>query len=236
MKNLSNRATASANTFLSPTTLPDAVYHQIKSLILNGEYRPSQMLRQEELAASLGISRAPLREAMPRLEADGLVISHPRRGYSVRSLDHEEIREIFDLRLLIEGQAAYLATLSRTEEDVAQVRSLMSQMEKMKPTTEAEIRAWSELNFQFHDRLLAPSPRRHFRRVVESLRAAVEPYIRMEITLTGQLDDAEADHREIVEAFAAGKAEQVEKLTREHCEHTATRLIEALKRTMEVSV
>ena len=74
-------------------SLPEVVYRQLREAILNGLYRPAQVLRQEELAARLGVSRAPLREALPRLEADGLVVSSPRRGYSVRSLEPEEIAD-----------------------------------------------------------------------------------------------------------------------------------------------
>ncbi|MFP5496353.1 MAG: GntR family transcriptional regulator [Gammaproteobacteria bacterium] len=213
-------------------TLPDQVYLTLRDAILNGVYRPDHMLRQEALAASLGISRAPLREAMPRLEADGLVVNHPRRGYAVRSLNLGEIEEIFELRLLVEGRAAYLATLHRTQNHIDQLKVLIAQIEAIKPSTEAEIIRWSDLNFEFHDRLLAPSPRRHFRRVVQSLRFAVEPYIRMEISLTGESDDAEHEHRHILDAFIAGDAAQVEHLTKEHCEHTATRLLDALKQRL----
>jgi DNA-binding GntR family transcriptional regulator len=217
----------------SVLSLPEAVYRQIRDAILNGVYQPAQMLRQEEIAARLGVSRAPLREAFPRLEAEGLVTSHPRRGYSVRSLAPAEIREIFDLRVLVEESAAYFATKNRSPDNLATLTSMIERMEALAPRTAAEIATWSDLNFQFHDYLLSLSGRTHFRRVAENLRSAVEPYIRVEIAVTGQLDEAHSDHRQIVEAFAAGDAAKVARLTREHCEHTATRLIDGLTRSRE---
>ena len=228
MTTLSTTETAFPEPRAPSLSLPEVVYRQLREAILNGFYRPAQMLRQEELATRLGVSRAPLREALPRLEADGLVSLHPRRGYSVRSLEPEEIREIFDLRVLVEERAAYFATLYRTDKDVVRLRGLIHQMEEIKQTNAAGIASWADLNFQFHDCLLASSRRLHFRRVAESLRSAVEPYIRVEITFTGQFEEAQVDHRNIVEAFAAGDADRVAQLTRGHCEHTAARLIEGL--------
>ena len=68
-------------------TLPTMVYNKVREAILNGVFGPGQMLRQDEVASKLGVSRSPLREALPRLEADGIVVLHPRRGYAVASLD-----------------------------------------------------------------------------------------------------------------------------------------------------
>src|ERR1700678_483212 len=86
--------------------LPHQVYHQVRRAILNGFFVPGQMLRHEEVAAILGVSRSPLREALPRLEAEGMVVLHPRRGYAVVSLDPTEIAELFDLRILLEVELA----------------------------------------------------------------------------------------------------------------------------------
>src|ERR1700737_928702 len=74
--------------------------------ILSGAFPPGLVLRQEELSRRFGASRVPLREAMPRLEVEGLVVLRPRRGYAVRSLERSEIREIFELRAVVEEHLA----------------------------------------------------------------------------------------------------------------------------------
>ncbi len=214
----------------SHVSLPETVYRELRTAILNGVFRPGQMLRQEELARSLGVSRAPLREALPRLEAEGIVVLHPRRGYAVVSLDPEEIVEIFELRMLVEERAAYLATLQRTEADVVRLGALVASMAAIEPSDPAQIARWSELNFQFHDSLYAASGRRHFRRVASSLRTVVEPYIRVEVGITGELREAQSEHEMLLEGFKAGDAKRVAQLTREHCEHTAKRLLDGLRR------
>jgi DNA-binding GntR family transcriptional regulator len=217
------------NTDLAMATLPDVVYNRLRAAILAGQYRPAQLLRQEELAVSLGVSRAPLREALPRLEADGLVVSQPRRGYTVRALTQEEIVEIFDLRLQLEGSAMAFATQARSERDVKEIDALLTRLEAIHPQTQEEIKVWSELNFEFHDRLLAPCPREFQKKIVRNLRATVEPILRLEIQLTADMSEADAEHRKLFQAFADGDATLAEELSREHFIDTKLRLIDAVK-------
>src|SRR5580692_8644899 len=105
----------------SPETpsLPEIVYRSVRDAILNGVFTPGQMLRQDEMATRLGVSRSPLREALPRLEAEGIVVLHPRRGYAVASLDLHEIAEAFDLRALLETELSRRSIARRTDADIA---------------------------------------------------------------------------------------------------------------------
>lgn len=210
-------------------SLPEVVYRRLHSAILNGVYKPGQMLRQEELARSLGVSRAPLREALPRLEAEGIVVQLPRRGYAVVSLEADEIREIFDLRKLIEAQAASIATRRRTTDDVSRAKDILDRMEALDVTDADQRVQWFVWNSEFHETLLMPSGRRHFLRAIASLRTAVEPYIRVEISLTGNVDAANQEHREIVTAYEAQDVEKMMQLTCDHIEHTAQRLLTGLE-------
>jgi DNA-binding GntR family transcriptional regulator len=191
------------------------------------KFRPGERLNEIELARQLGVSRAPLREALPRLEAEGIVVLNPRRGYSVVSLDPQEIREIFELRALIEETTVREATRQRSDDDVARLRELVARMDAL-PGPDAGLVSWFDLHARFHDALIAPSGRRHFIRTITGLRAVVEPYIRVEVGLTGDVAEAQHEHRELTEAFAAGDADTVARLTRTHIQHTAQRLLAGL--------
>src|SRR5690348_17564342 len=81
--------------------LPEIIYRQLRMDILGGKFKPGQVLRQEELARMFNASRVPLREAMSRLHADGLVVQRPRRGYAVTMLEAHEIVEVFELRIVV---------------------------------------------------------------------------------------------------------------------------------------
>jgi DNA-binding GntR family transcriptional regulator len=209
--------------------LPEQVYHQLRHAILNGFFAPGQMLRQEEVAARLGVSRSPLREALPRLEAEGMVVLHPRRGYAVISLDPAEIFELFDLRILLEGELARHAVERRETADIERVRAIVAEMNNPGLLASDEPRVgWFALNNRFHDALLKPGGHRHHLRALENASALIEPYIRMETNLTGDLHQAQQEHREIADAFAAGDGPLFERLIREHAENTRSRLLVAL--------
>ena len=210
--------------------LPEAVYRQLRMAIVNGLVRPGQPLRQEDIAQQLGVSRGPLREALPRLEAEGMIVSLPHRGYTVVSLAPDEIAEIFELRAMLEATLAGIAAQRRDDQTVEELRSLNSVMQLLAQSTTSEDRMrWFERNYEFHDRLLAPAGRRHHQRILEIVRARAEPYIRMEINLTGNLDEAQEEHRSLLDAFARGDSERLAWLTRQHVQHTASRLLAALR-------
>ncbi|MBB5216605.1 GntR family transcriptional regulator [Parapusillimonas granuli] len=209
-------------------SLPEMVYQRLRSGVLKGEFPPGQILRQEELAQRFGASRVPLREAMTRLETEGLLELRPRRGYAVISLEPEEIQEIFALRAIIEGHAGAAAALARTDKDIKAVKALLLKMEKVSISTPEKANAWLELNSAFHDRIFLSAGLRHVSRVALMLRDMVEPYIRIEIGLTMDVAEAQVEHRQIFDALVAGDSERLGHLSKIHCEHTAARLIKAL--------
>src|SRR5688500_15689005 len=95
---------------LQAASLPDLAYDHLRDAILTGEFKDGADLPQEEIAARLGVSRLPVREALRRLDAEGLVVLRPRRGYVVASLDPEEIEDVLDLQAHLESLAGHAAT------------------------------------------------------------------------------------------------------------------------------
>jgi DNA-binding GntR family transcriptional regulator len=213
-----------------PPVLSDAVYRDLLDHILAGTYKPGQVLRQEELAARYSVSRVPLREAMSRLAADGVLVFRPRRGYAVKTLRTEEIDELFQLRTVIEEHAGRLAAQHRTATHLARVGSILDQMKALDLSNADGVRRWLDLNRQFHAQLFASSGQAHVGRIAAMLRDTVEPYIRIEVMLTGDLAQANAEHQKIFNAFHRGDADGCARLCRVHCEHTAQRLLDGLNK------
>lgn len=211
------------------TLLPDIVYQNLRGKILNGILKPGQRLRQEELSRELDVSRVPLREAMTRLAADGLIVLNPRRGYAVTSLRPSEILEIFELRAVVEEHAAYRAAYARTEVDIAEVERILTASEMIKLNSEKSIERWLQLNYQFHARIIASTGREHLLKFATQLRDTVEPYIRVEMSMTGDVEEAQRDHRQLFEAYRDGDATELARLSREHVEKTARRLLRGLR-------
>lgn len=208
-------------------SLPEFVYGELRRAILNGVFSPGQMLRQEEVAAKMGVSRSPVREALPRLEAEGIVVLHPRRGYAVAEIHPQEIKEVFELRVLLESQIAAQSIANRTEADIARVYALADKMRKISESDidEQALANWSDLNLSFHDALLAPANLSYCMRSFATARGVIEAYIRTEVRLTGDIRQAQLEHAQLARAFVKGDVSEFVALTREHSYHTRDRLL-----------
>lgn len=220
------------NAPLNSQLLPGLIYQRLRLDILNGVFRKGQVLRQEELAQSFQTSRVPLREALSKLEADGLIVLRPRRGYAVSSLDQDAIVEIFELRAVVEAHAGAVAARARSKEDIAVVESILDRIEKLEASRPNFYPEWFALNREFHARIIASSHRSRVARLAANLLDSVEPYIRAEAEhrRIGHVRDADQEHREMFEAFRAGDAGGLAELSRRHVQKAARRLLDALRR------
>ena len=216
-------------------TVSGSLHTRLRDGILKGSFPPGSVLRQEELARRFGASRVPLREAMTRLEAEGLLVLRPRRGYAVLSLDPAEIREIFELRAVVEEHLAGFAAELRTKKDLSGVLHALRRMEQIAAKAPHDAGKWLDANSAFHAALLGAAHQRHAGRFAGMLRDQVEPYIRIEIDLTRETMQAEAEHRQMFQALEEAKAPLLRRLCRQHCENTAARLIAALEARSKVA-
>lgn len=165
---------------------------------------------------------------MRRLESEGLVLSRPRRGFIVAYVSRSEIVDVFDARAVLEARGGYLATRVRTGMDVAEVERLLDDSSEALLDSKKEVRRFFELNGRFHDRLLSPLDRPHLKRMISTLRNAGERYIRMSVKLSEDLTPSNIEHRLIYQAYAAGDADEVARLSHDHCIATMQRLLENL--------
>jgi DNA-binding GntR family transcriptional regulator len=217
--------------------LSEVIYQRLRLDILNGALQRGQLLRQEELAQSFQVSRVPLREALSRLEAEGLIVLRPRRGYAVTSLDLGAIIEIFELRAVVEEHAGAVAARSRTGQDVAEVEAILAKMEALKPKAAGFYPEWFRYNREFHARIIAASHRGRVSRLAANLLDSVEPYVRAEAEhrTTGHVRDADSEHRQMFVAFKAGDSAKLAALGRKHVDSAAQRLLDNMRRNAGAS-
>ncbi len=153
----------------------------------------------------------------------------PRRGYVVAALEPEAIEDIFDIRMMLEERAGYLATLRRGRGDIEAMERLLRSMDGMSIKNAANVHLFAERNRAFHNRLNETSGRAHLCRILLVLRNNVERFIRVGALIAGNIDHVQAEHHAIVDAFRRGEAEEVGRLSREHCRHTCERLVARLR-------
>ncbi len=189
---------------IAPATMAHQIYLVVKERIVDGRYRQGARLTEQQLAAEFETSRTPVREAMRRLAADGFVIFKPNSGTMVRTWSAEEIRQIFELRVLIEGEIAELAARHITAAQVGQLRALQDDMERQGVDTSATNTARiGPLNREFH-RVIASAS--HSERLVATLAGAIEMPIVQRTFRTYSPDELQRSfrqHREMIDAFAA---------------------------------
>ncbi|SFK34513.1 GntR family transcriptional regulator [Caulobacter sp. UNC279MFTsu5.1] len=193
-------------------TLSDQTYEIVRRRILVGAMQPGTAVRQDVIAAELGVSKIPLREALGRLEQDGLLSSYPNRGYVVRDLSTDEASEVFALRLKLEPGAVAEACLRATPADhaAAEKALLALEAELAKPDGDHV-----SFNRAFHLALVRPGGHITFQ-LMERLQILAERYVRVHLEPLGRDERASQEHREILAAWTRGDAAEVEALTANH--------------------
>jgi DNA-binding GntR family transcriptional regulator len=207
-------------------TLSDRLVEVLRDIILSGAIKSELPIRQDALAAELRVSKIPLREALARLEQDGLVVSQPNRGFFVRAMSPEEAEEVFALRLKLEPDAAAEACLKATEADQERARQALAHFDveavAHKPTVGAANRA-------FHLALVQPCGKRLTTDMVSRLHVLADRYVRKHLEPNGRVLRAEAEHHEMLDAWISRKDGRIRKLITSHLEHTLRDLRGALR-------
>jgi DNA-binding GntR family transcriptional regulator len=199
---------------LQIASVVDHVYAAIRERIRDGALARGARVHQEDLAAELGVSRTPVREALRRLAAEGLVEMHTNRGARVADVSEGDMRASYEARLIVEPGAARLAAQRGLAEPQAQMRAAVAAQRR----AIGKIRDSFEANRDFHVALVAASGNGFLRDFVENLwvaRIGEVVYERQAETPEQMRADAD-EHEQILEAIVRGDARAAETLTRRH--------------------
>ncbi len=164
---------------------------------MSGRYRPGQQVRQERIAADLGVSLAPVREALRALEQEGQVVYRPRRGYFLTELRVADLREIYELRTLLETRAA-LHTVPLLDADSLD-RVALAARDCAEAAERGDVAAELEANRRFHFGLLESPEMVHTMRVIRLLWDSTEAYRAMYYNSPVERSRTVADHEAILE-------------------------------------
>lgn len=194
-------------------TLSDRVFEIVRDQIVSGRLPDRAPIRQDALATELGVSKIPLREALARLEQDGLITGQPNRGYFVRPMSQPELDEIFELRLLIEPSAAAKAATDATDDDRAAVQAAFDALDS---AAAADKSAVPNRNREFHVALTRSANRLITTQVVERLAIMAERYVHAHLEPAGRGTRAHQEHGEQLEAYLARDAKRLGALLDQH--------------------
>jgi DNA-binding GntR family transcriptional regulator len=206
-------------------------YERIRELILTMRIKPGQSLSENRLAGELGMSRTPVREALNRLEQEGLIISSGRRK-RVFVPTIREIEDIFDLKIAIESAAAGWAAAragERDKEQLAEVVESMSRVAASRPTGDADLEDWHHewlaLDIRYHEILFAMTGNTRAKQITDTLNAYWHRLRLGILAIEDRIEKAEGEHRAIADAVLAGDGDRAAELMRDHLRALKTMLV-----------
>ncbi len=199
---------------LENLTLWQRAHHHLREEILAGRLQPGTELAEVALSEQLGVSRGPIREAIGRLAAEGLVTVRPRRGAIVRSLSKDEFLELYQVREALEIMAVRLAVPRLGADDFAALQGLIDTMAEH--AERGEITEFFEANVAFHAYLLEASGNRKLKELYGQLLGQMGRYRMRSLTLRGNLHRSVAEHAAILRAAKRGNTERAAHLMSEH--------------------
>lgn len=198
-------------------TLSEQIFTIVREQIVSGKLPVDQAIRQDALANQLGVSKIPLREALARLEQEGLLVGQANRGYFVRAMSSGEAEEIFALRLAIEPDAVAAAAVAASEADRAAARDALAALDVAATEHLDEVAA---RNREFHMALVRPGGRLLTTQLVERLQILSERYVHKHLEPAGREDRAHLEHADLMDAWQQGDGARAHTLARAHIEGT----------------
>jgi DNA-binding GntR family transcriptional regulator len=210
---------------ISRPVLRDQVKDVLLERIARGDYRPGERLVETAIARELGVSQAPVREALRDLDQLGLVVHEPNRGCSVRRVSNSELREAFPVRAALEALASRLAAPRISEADLARLDALLEEM--LVAARSSDPLAQVHANARFHATVVAAAGNA----TLERQWSLLEPFARTYLTSVQAHADLEIlaeRHRPIVAALRAGDGEVAARVMHDHLIEAAALIQEEL--------
>lgn len=192
-------------------SVSDVILKHLRDAITDGSLDEGEPIRQDDVAKLFNVSKIPVREALKRLESEGLVEFQRNRGAIVTSVSEPEIAEIFEVRAILESAAIKLSIPHMTEATFERARGFCDAFLR-----ETDVRLWAEINWRFHSCLYEDAKRPFLIRTIRSINDRLERYLRIQLTLSHGLGVADVEHRAILAACMEGDAARAERLVYDH--------------------
>ncbi len=197
-------------------SLVDNVTERLRRALLAGEIKPGERIKVTELEKTFGVSHIPIREALRRLESEGLIVALPQRAAVAAGVDLDDLAGLYDLRRVIECEVIRRSVAAMTPEQVARVQEALDAL--VATAQDNDSPEFWERHMDFHWALLEPGASAWIKRVLDQVWLASQRYVRLFVSET--IDDAMRDHRELVAACKKCDADRAEKILRRHLDRT----------------
>lgn len=196
--------------------LRDIVFENLRNAILEGDLKAGKRLMEVQLAEQLGVSRTPIREAIRKLELEGLVVMLPRKGAYVANMSFKDLIDVLEIRASLEGLAAFLAAERRRDEDIEELERVAKEFEKS--VRETDIDNVLKKDIEFHEKIFLMANNKKLYHLITTLWEQVH---RFRVTYVSNYEASLSlveEHKKILEAIKSGDSELAKKYATEHIE------------------
>lgn len=197
-------------------SLADCVFDKLENDILSGKYAYGELLTEARLSEELGVSRTPIREAIRRLEQEHILLV-TGKGLKVQGITRDDIRDIMDVRVRVEGLAAFYAAQRMSNEDKKKLREALELQEFYAAKEDSDHMQWQD--HEFHETIYAGCGSLTLQNVLVPLHRKAQKYRRASVEKRSRAEASVREHRGIYEAIAAGNAQEAEQQMIQHIEN-----------------
>lgn len=195
-------------------SLRGRIYTEIRDKIIAGEYKTGDNLVELKLAEEYGVSRTPIREALLQLEQEGLVRYEPNRGVVVLGISNQDIQDIYVIRRLIEGVAAYWAASRATPEELESIAEVVDLIEFY--TGKGDVERITELDARLHNLILEASKSRPLKQAMGGFMHYIQRARSKSLKVPGRLEKSLQEHKAILAALLARDPEKAQEAMNQH--------------------
>jgi len=194
--------------------LRDVVFESLKDAIMNGKLEQGKMITEQQISREFGISRTPVREALYKLTATGLIRTIPHKGFLISKWSIKEIRDVFEIRIVLERLAVELFIRNYCQENLEELENITRKMEKA--VQENNFVEAAKMNNKFHDLIIENSDNHEISTVMEPLKNKINIFRLISISTPSRLKISLAEHRSILDSILQKDIVNAKKLIKNH--------------------
>ena len=207
--------------------LRDVVFNTLRKAILTGKLKPGERLMEVHLASRLGVSRTPIREAIRKLELEGLVIMIPRRGAEVAQITEKSLKDVLEVRRALDALSVELACDRITEEEIRSLKDACDEFENAVKGKEVSVIAKADV--ALHDIIVQAAGNQRLQQLVNNLAEQMYRYRFVYIKDESQHEKLIAEHKEIYESIANRDKERASKAAKIHIDNQEKSIIRQIR-------
>ncbi len=207
--------------------LREIVFESIREAILDGRLKPGERVMEIQLAEKLGVSRTPVREAIRKLELEGLLIMEPRKGAYVADVSLKDVIDVLEIRASLEGLAASLAATRASEEEIEILKEKSAQFKEC--IEKNDVQGMISKDTEFHEVILHAAKNKKLTTIIESLREQVQRFRVTYFTEYNMTAYLASEHQNVIDAIESREPEKANEYAQNHIENIEKFIVSRVK-------